>query len=165
MMTFISLSFTVHTLFYKLKIVLIGLMMHSFSALVVLISICTVARSADVVLRVDKLVDAVGVASSCTLDFINNEDCNLRSAVEYCVTNAPLFDVCSITLPVSAEIFINHSIGELALGPVAANIAIVGQGSTIAPSNPNNFTLPIDDCVNVTVEMLDIYGDGWQGKF
>ena len=116
----------------------------------------------EVLLKIVKLEDSAPDANACTPDHINNENCNLRSALEYCIVNS--ISLCAMELPQEEVLLLNHSLGELQLGDTSMRIEIEGHGSTVAPLSPNNNTLPVENCLNVTVEMRDIYGDGWQGN-
>ena len=77
--------------------------------------------------------DYEGNADFC---YLNSTNCNLRSAISYCLLLVPLSSQCEVVFPVAANLRFSSRYGEIALSnSYYRNISFFGNNSTITSDN------------------------------
>jgi predicted outer membrane repeat protein len=127
--------------------------------------------SATAWLTITSLVDTLPNASFCN-PYLPGQlqpppDCNLRSAIEYCVTNSSyLLNDCTIFFPTNnSHIFMNEYIGEMLVTNVTGRITLIGNGCLISGTGLRLFNILIDPAVHsfhFSISNLQISGFGNQ---
>jgi predicted outer membrane repeat protein len=106
-----------------------------------LLRLCTVVsllHSANSWLAITSLADSLPNASSCDPDLQQNPpDCNLRSAIAYCLTNhSYLLNDCTILFPTNkSHLVIEDTYGEIQITNATGQISLVGNNCSISGSS------------------------------
>jgi hypothetical protein len=116
----------------------------------ILLVLASLACARNHIVQVTSLSDRTPNASLCDLSHGDNDQCNLRSAIAFCIQ---LGDSCEILLPENEVVEFNSTLGELSIIS-QANITLSGRGSTVS----NHVNGSSNACIPVAIILKDSGG-------